>query len=90
MGEAVMNFRVVNDYLIAELYEAPKKEGLILTVKESDKMRYKVTHIGTNFNDIKVGDIIFIDRFHAQMKEIDGHTFYVIPIDKVIAVINAG
>lgn len=83
-----MKIRPTNKKLIGKLYELPKKDELIITVTENPRDRYIVVAVVENDQGIKEGDLILCHKMDVLEKEIDGEKIYIIPVERVIGVIE--
>lgn len=83
-----MKIRPMNKKLIANLYEEPKKEEVIITVVENPRDRYIVTAVPENDQGIKEGDMILCQKMDVLEKEIKGEKIYIVPVERVIGVIE--
>lgn len=84
--------RAVNKYLIIDRIkdEPIKKNGLILTDKHQDEIRYrkaKVRSVGTNVEGISADDIIYYDRHAGYGIEYDSELLFVIKEQDVVVVL---
>ena len=84
--------RAVNKYLIIDRIkdEPIKKNGLILTDKHQDEIRYrkaKVRSVGTNVEGISTDDLIYYDRHAGYGIEYEGELLFVIKEQDVVVVL---
>lgn len=82
--------RPLNKRIIAKLtpQEERKVGTLILTPKEPRKDMYTVISVAENEQGIKPGDCIFMDKYDALEKEINGETLYILQCDRVLGVVE--
>jgi len=84
--------RAVNKYLIIDRIkdEPIKKNGLILTDKHQDEIRYrkaKVRSVGTNVEGISADDLIYYDRHAGYGIEYKNELLFVIKEQDVVVVL---
>jgi len=84
--------RAVNKYLIIDRIkdEPIKKNGLILTDKHQDEIRYrkaKVRSVGTNVEGISADDLIYYDRHAGYGIEYENELLFVIKEQAVVVVL---
>lgn len=84
--------KAVNKYLIIDRIkdEPIKKNGLILTDKHQDEIRYrkaKVRSVGTNVEGISADDLIYYDRHAGYGIECDSELLFVIKEQDVVVVL---
>lgn len=84
--------RAVNKYLIIDRIkdEPIKKNGLILTDKHQDEIRYrkaKVRSVGTNVEGISADDLIYYDRHAGYGIEHENELLFVIKEQDVVVVL---
>jgi len=84
--------RAVNKYLIIDRIkdEPIKKNGLILTDKHQDEIRYrkaKVRSVGTNVEGISADDFIYYDRHAGYGIEYKNELLFVIKEQDVVVVL---
>jgi len=84
--------RAVNKYLIIDRIkdEPIKKNGLILTDKHQDEIRYrkaKVRSVGTNVEGISADDLIYYDRHAGYGIEYENELLFVIKEQDVVVVL---
>ena len=83
--------KAVNKYLITDRIKTDpvKKNGLILTDKHQDEIRYRkaqVRSVGTNVEGISNNDFIYYDRHAGYGIEHEGELLYVIKEQDVVVV----
>tara|TARA_R110000772_G_scaffold248574_2_gene362669 strand:- start:2124 stop:2381 length:258 start_codon:yes stop_codon:yes gene_type:complete len=84
--------KAVNKYIIIDRIKDQqiKKNGLILTDKHQDEIRYrkaKVCSVGTNVEGISRDDIIYYDRHAGYGIEHDDKLLFVIKEQDVVVVL---
>ena len=84
--------KAVNKYIIIDRIkdEPIKKNGLFLTEKHQDEIRYrkaKVRSVGTNVEGVSTDDIIYYDRHAGYGIEYDGEFLFVIKEQDVVVVL---
>jgi len=84
--------KAVNKYIIIDRIkdEPIKKNGLILTDKHQDEIRYrkaKVRSVGTNVEGISADDLIYYDRHAGYGIEHNGEYLFVIKENDVVVVL---
>ncbi len=84
--------KAVNKYLIIDRIkdEPIKKNGLILTDKHQDEIRYrkaKVRSVGTNVEGVSTDDLIYYDRHAGYAIEHESELLFVIKEQDVVVVL---
>jgi len=70
--------------------EETMRGGIILPTAEKKQFdKAKVLAVGNDVTSMKVGDVIFINRFLVSELEQDSEKFLVIDEDKVLALVTA-
>lgn len=81
----------INNTAIVEMLEKEKIStgGIILTRNDPKEItKGRVLAIGPNCKDIKEGDIILPNWNAARKNDINDETFFVIPEDEIIAILD--
>lgn len=80
--------RPVNNYVIGMLYNPPPAGTRVFNSMSNldDTIEILAAPLGQDI--VKPGDVVVCERFCWTVKEVDGDTFYIFPLDKIKAILE--
>ena len=83
-----MDIKPLGKYVVTTRYIPPVKKG-VLFLQDPPRWIFDVVAVGDDVHDILPGNRVLVEEFRVTEVELDGKQYYIVPKDRVIAILES-